>query len=349
MAITAAMVKELREATGAGMMDCKKVLVETNGDMEKAVAILREKGLAKAAKKADRLASEGLAGLIINDSFTKASLIEVNSETDFVAKNDKFIALVDDTLNLIQNNDIKDLDELNKATINGENFEEYLKSQIATIGENLVVRRFATISGEAINGYVHSNGKIAVAIAAKCGNADKEKVVEFLRNLAMHAAAMKPKVISYKELDPKFVEDELIALKGEFEKENEELVRLGKTLHHIPEYGSRLQIDEKAIKKAENEIKEELKKEGKPEKIWDKIIPGKLDRFFADNTVIDQRCTLLGQFYVMDDKKTVEQVIEEKSKELGDKIEITSYVRIEVGEGLEKKVDDFAAEVAAQL
>ena len=118
---------------------------------------------------------------------------------------------------------------------------------------------------------------------------------------------------------------------------------------HIPEYGSRLQINEEAIKKAENEIKEELKKEGKPEKIWDKIIPGKLDRFFADNTVIDQRCTLLGQFYVMDDKKTVEQVIEEKSKELGDKIEITSYVRIEVGEGLEKKVDDFAAEVAAQL
>ncbi len=336
MAITAAMVKELRETTGAGMMDCKKVLVETNGDMEKAVAILREKGLAKAAKKADRLASEGLAGLIINDSFTKASSIEVNSETDFVAKNDKFIALVDDTLKLIQNDNIKDLDELNKATINGENFEEYLKSQIATIGENLVVRRFATISGEAINGYVHSNGKIAVAIAAKCGNADKEKVVEFLKNLAMHAAAMKPKVISYKELDPKFVEDELIALKGEFEKENEEL-------------GSRLQIDEEAIKKAENEIKEELKKEGKPEKIWDKIIPGKLDRFFADNTVIDQRCTLLGQFYVMDDKKTVEQVIEEKSKELGDKIEITSYVRIEVGEGLEKKVDDFAAEVAAQL
>lgn len=349
MKITAAMVKELRETTGAGMMDCKKVLVETDGDVEKAVAILREKGLAKAAKKADRLASEGLAGLVINDDFTKASLIEVNSETDFVAKNDKFISLVNDTLNLIQNNDIKDIDELNKTTINGENFEEYLKSQIATIGENLVVRRFATVEGEVVNGYVHSNDKIAVAIAAKCGKADKEKVAEFLKNLAMHAAAMRPIVVSYKELDPKFVEDELAALKGEFEKENEEFARLGKTLHHIPEYGSKLQINDEVIKKAEDEIKEELKKEKKPEKIWDKIIPGKLDRFFADNTVIDQRCTLLGQFYVMDDKKTVEQVIEEKSKELGDKIEITSYVRIEVGEGLEKKADDFAAEVAAQL
>lgn len=349
MDISAAMVKELRETTGAGMMDCKKALVEAGGDMEKAVDLLREKGLGKAAKKADRLASEGLAGLVINDDFTKASLVEINSETDFVAKNDTFVSLVDSTVKHIQESGVKTVDELNSSKFNGETFEEHLKSQIATIGENLVVRRFETIQGEVVNGYVHSNGRVAVAIAAKCGKADKEKVSEFLRNLAMHAAAMKPSVISYKDLDLDFVKKETIALAAELEKENEELVRLGKTLNHIPEFASRIQLTDEVIEKAKEDIKKELAAEGKPEKIWDKILPGKLERFIADNTVLDQRLTLLGQFYVMDDKKTVEQVIEEKSKELGDKIELISYVRFEVGEGLEKKVDNFAEEVAAQI
>jgi len=140
-----------------------------------------------------------------------------------------------------------------------------------------------------------------------------------------------------------------VGLTPEIEKENEELKRLGKPLHHIPEYASRCQIGEAELAKATKAIEEELKAEGKPEKIWDKIIPGKIERFYADNTVLDQRLTLLGQFYVMDDKKTIEQVIEEKSKELGGKIEIVKYVRFELGEGLEKKVDDFAAEVAAQI
>ncbi|CZE50568.1 translation elongation factor Ts [Campylobacter geochelonis] len=349
MEISAAMVKELRESTGAGMMDCKKALVETDGDMQKAVDLLREKGLGKAAKKADRLASEGLVGLVINDNNTKATVVEINSETDFVAKNDKFINLVNDTVAQIQNNDIKYLDCLQSSTINGEKFEDFLKSQIATIGENIVVRRFATVEDDAVSGYIHSNGRVAVIIAAKFGKADKTKVVEFLRQLCMHAAAMKPSVISYKDLDLEFVEKEFLALKGELEKENEELVRLGKPLHHIPEFASRLQLSDDVVAKATEKIKEELKAEGKPEKIWDRILPGKVDRFFADNTVLDQRLTLLGQFYVLDDKKTVEQIIEEKSKELGDTITLTSYVRFEVGEGLEKKVDDFAAEVAAQI
>ncbi|NLK66032.1 MAG: elongation factor Ts [Campylobacteraceae bacterium] len=349
MAISAAMVKELRELSGAGMMDCKKALVETNGDMDKAVEYLREKGLGQAAKKADRLASEGLAGLEINSNFTKASLVEINSETDFVAKNDTFVSLVNSTVKHIQESGVKTLEELNASKFDGKTFEEALKSQIAIIGENLVVRRFETIEGEVVNGYVHSNGRVAVAIAAKCGNADKEKVSEFLRNLAMHAAAMKPSVISYKELDVDFVEKEAVALAAELEKENEELVRLNKPLHNIPQYASRIQLTDAVLAQAKKDIEKELADEGKPEKIWDKIIPGKMDRFIADNTVLDQRLTLLGQFYVMDDKKTVEQVIEEKSKELGDKIELTSYVRFEVGEGLEKKVDNFAEEVAAQI
>ncbi|QKF64253.1 translation elongation factor Ts [Campylobacter corcagiensis] len=347
MDITAGMVKELRESTGAGMMDCKKALVETDGDMQKAVDLLREKGLGKAAKKADRLATEGLTGIIVEDQ--KATLVEINSETDFVAKNDKFINLVDSTVKHIHENNIKTNDELNSSTINGTKFEDYLKSEIATIGENLVVRRFATVEGEVVNGYIHSNGRVAVAIAAKTGGADKEKVSELLRNLAMHAAAMKPSVISYEELDLDFVEKELIALKGELEKENEELTRLGKPLNHIPKFASRLQLTDDVIAQAKKDIEDELKSEGKPEKIWANIIPGKLARFEADNTVLDQRLTLLGQFYVMDDKKTVEQVIKEKSKELGGNIEITSYVRFEVGEGLEKKQEDFAAEVAAQM
>ena len=349
MEISAQMVKELRESTGAGMLECKKALVETAGDMEKAVDWLREKGLGKAAKKADRLASEGLAQVLINSDCTTGSLIEVNSETDFVAKNEKFVDMVKKTINQIQAKGLKTIDELNASEIDGVKFEDYLKNQIATIGENLVVRRFDTIKGEVLSGYLHSNGRVAVVIAASCGGADKAKVGEFLKSLCMHAAAMKPSVISYNEFDKDFIEKEVVALKAELEKENEELVRLGKPLHKIPEFGSKSQITDEVIARVTQDLKAELKKQNKPEQIWDKIIPGQIDRFFADNTILDQRLTLLGQFFVMDDKKTIEQVIAEKSKELGGNIVITSYVRYEVGEGLEKKVDDFAAEVAAQI
>lgn len=352
MQISSSMVKELRESTGAGMMECKKALVETNGDMQKAVDYLRQKGLGKAAKKADRLASEGLVSFVIDKELTKATVVEVNSETDFVAKNAQFISLVENTAKHIQENSIKTSDELNNSNINGTKFDEYLKTQIATIGENIVVRRFATIEQKngVVSGYIHSNSRVAVIISATCdGVKDKEKVAEFLRHLCMHAAAMKPQVISYKDLDKEFVEKEFIALKAELEKDNEELARLGKTLHHIPQFASRLQLSDEVMQKAENDIKSELKAEGKPEKIWNHILPGKMDRFIADNTILDQRLTLLGQFFVMDDKKTIQQVIEDKSKELGGVITITNYVRFEVGEGLEKKTDDFAAEVAAQI
>lgn len=353
MEITAQMVKELRETTGAGMMDCKKALSEAGGDMQKAIDLLREKGLGQAAKKADRLASEGLVSVEVCAECKKATISEINSETDFVAKNAQFQVLTKDTTAHIQNKGIASVEELNASEINGVKFEDYFKGQIATIGENLVVRRFETITAcekGVVNGYVHSNGRVGVLIGATCDSAEvAKKAQDFIRNLCMHAAAMKPSVISYKDLDKDFVEKEYIALKAELEKENEELKRLGKTLHNVPQFASRLQLSDEVIKKAEEDIKAELKAEGKPEKIWDKIIPGKLERFYADNTVLDQRLTLLGQFYVMDDKKTVEQVIAEKSKELGGKIEIVKYVRFELGDGLEKKVDDFAAEVAAQI
>ena len=327
MEISAQMVKELRESTGAGMMDCKKALTEANGDMEKAVDILREKGLGQAAKKADRLASEGLVSVVVCDHCKTATISEINSETDFVAKNAQFQNLTKDTTAHIQINLIKDVESLNSSVINGVKFEDYFKSQIATIGENLVVRRFETIKADdkgVVNGYVHSNGRVGVLIGLACESAEiASKAAEFARNLCMHAAAMKPSVISYKDLDKEFVEKEFIALRAELEKDNEELKRLGKPLHHIPEYASRCQIGDAEL--------------------------GKIERFYADNTVLDQRLTLLGQFYVMDDKKTIEQVVEEKGKELGGKIEVVKYVRFELGEGLEKKNEDFAAEVAAQI
>ena len=217
----------------------------------------------------------------------------------------------------------------------------------------MVVRRFETIKAGAngvLNGYLHSNGRVGVIIAAACDSEQTaEGAKEFIKNLCMHAAAMKPQVISYKELDPDFIEKEFLALKGEFEKENEEFVRLGKPLHKIPQFGSRAHLTDEILAKEIEILKDELRKQNKPEKIWDKILPGQIDRFIADNTQIDQRLTLLGQFYVMDDKKTVEQVIDEEAKKLGGKIEIVKYVRFEVGEGLEKKSEDFAAEVAAQI
>jgi len=353
MEISAQMVKELRESTGAGMMDCKKALVETDGDMDKAVDLLREKGLGKAAKKADRLASEGLVSVEVGADHKIATISEINSETDFVAKNQNFINLVKNTTLHIQTKGISSVEELNSSVINGVKFDEHLKSQIATIGENLVVRRFETIKAGAngvLNGYLHSNGRVGVIIAAACDSEQTaEGAQELIKNLCMHAAAMKPQVISYKELDPDFIEKEFLALKGEFEKENEEFVRLGKPLHKIPQFGSRAHLSDEILAKEIEVLKDELRKQNKPEKIWDKILPGQIDRFIADNTQIDQRLTLLGQFYVMDDKKTVEQVIDEEAKKLGGKIEIVKYVRFEVGEGLEKKSEDFAAEVAAQI
>lgn len=355
--ISAQMVKELRESTGAGMMDCKNALKESNGDFDKAVQLLREKGLGKAAKKADRLAAEGLISVKVSDDFKTATLSEINSETDFVAKNEQFIALTKETTEHIQINDLKNNDELKNSKINGVAFEDYLKTQIATIGENLVVRRFETIKTNdqkgIVNGYIHTNGRVGVIIAANCENEEvAQKSKDFLKQLCMHIAAMKPSYLSYEELDMDFIENEYKALVAELEKENEERRRLkdpNKPEHKIPKFASRKQLNETILKQVEDDIKAELKAQNKPEKIWANIIPGKINSFIADNSQLDNKLTLMGQFYVMDDKKTIEQVIAQKEQEFGGKIQIVKFVRFEVGEGLEKKTEDFAAEVAAQM
>ncbi|MDA3967977.1 MULTISPECIES: translation elongation factor Ts [Helicobacter] len=351
--ISAQLVKQLREMTDAGMMDCKKALVETNGDIDKAVEYLREKGLSKAAKKADRVAAEGAINIKVASDFSKASMVEINSETDFVAKNDGFKELGVKTIDAIYDSNISSAEELHTLSLDGTKFEEYLKTQIAKIGENIVVRRIAKVSTSGngiVNAYVHSNGRVGVIIALKCNKAESVgKLADFTKNLCMHAAAMKPQVISYESFDMDFIKSEKTAIIAELEKENEELKRLGKPLHKIPQYISQAELSDEIIAQQTEKLKEELKSQGKPEAIWDKILPGQIERFKADSTILDQRLTLLGQFYVMDDKKTIQQVLNEKGSELGDEISVVEYIRFELGEGIEKQESNFADEVAAQL
>ncbi|MCE3039803.1 translation elongation factor Ts [Helicobacter anatolicus] len=351
--ISAQLVKQLREMTDAGMMDCKKALVETNGDLEKAMEFLREKGLSKAAKKADRIAAEGVISIKVSQDLKNAVMLEINSETDFVAKNDAFKALIEKTTQNTESQNITSVEKLQDAMIDGEKFSDYLNSQIAKIGENIVVRRLVNIKADnngIVTGYVHSNARVGVLLSVKCSSqANAQKISDLIRNICMHAAAMKPQVLNYNSFEKDFIEKEKVALKAELEKENEELKRLGKPLKAIPEFISRCELTQEVLQAQEAKLKEELKKQGKPEAIWDKIIPGQMDRFIADNTLIDQRLTLMGQFFVMDDKKTIAQIIEDKSREINDKIEILEYIRFELGEGIEKKVEDFASEVAAQI
>lgn len=345
-AISPKLVKELREKSGAGMMDCKKALQDAEGDIDLAMDKLREAGLGKAAKKAGNVAAEGLITILIDENNTKATMTEVNSQTDFVAKNDQFIDLTKEITSHVQSTGVSESEELLKTTINSTTFEEYLNAKIATIGENIVARKMVTISTDngVINGYVH-NGKVGVLISATCSDSAKEKTKDLLKKVAMHAASMKPTVISYKDLDPEFVQKENAAIIAEIENENEELVRLKKPLKRIPEFVSMSQLTEEALAAAKDKMKEELKTQNKPEKIWDKIIPGQIARFIEDNTQLDQQYALLSQKYVMDDKKTVAEAI----KECDESIELVDYIRFELGDGVEKKEEDFAAEVAKQM
>lgn len=351
--ISAQLVKQLREMTDAPMMDCKKALVETGGDIDKAVDFLREKGLSKASKKADRIASEGVISMKIAPDFGKASLLEINSETDFVAKNDSFIALVSKTTDVVFDKELDTMQDLETISIDNTKFSEFFQQNIAKIGENIVLRRFQTLKANAqtvINGYVHTNKRVGVLITLRFGKEEnRAKAIELAKSLAMHAAAMKPQTISYKDFAPDFIEKEKVALVAELEKENEELARLKKPLHKIPRFVSQKELTAEILKSEEEHLKEELKAQNKPEAIWDRIIPGQMERFVADNTLLDQRLTLLGQFFILDDKKRVEQILSESGKAADDVFSIIDYVRFELGEGIEKKENDFAAEVAAQL
>jgi elongation factor Ts len=342
-------IKKLRETTSAGMMDCKKALAETDGDFDAAIAWLREKGLGAAAKKASKVAAEGVVSVQSSDN--KAVIIEVNSQTDFVAQNEVFQGVVAEITQHAFDNSLATAEEINNSEIGGQPFAEYLSLKIATIGENLVVRRAGMIASDdetvAINGYVHANSRVAVLLGAKCEDKETaDKVKAELKNVAMHAAAMSPSTLSYKDFDAQFVADETAGRIEKVKKENEELVRLGKALKNVPQYVSRQQLTEEVIAEAKAAIEAELAAEGKPEKIWDKIVPGKVERFISDNTLLDQELALLDQKYVMDDSVTIAQHIEKIS---GGKAQITDFIRLEVGEGIEVEEEDFAAEVAKQM
>jgi len=348
MAVTAAQVKELRAATDAPMMDCKKALVESDGDMTKATEWLKERGIAKAAKKAGRIAAEGLAGIVIADDFSKATVIEINSETDFVAQNEGFQNLVKDSAQEIYANQPADVDAFNASTF-GASFAEAVNK----IGEKIELRRFSTLNADsktALNGYIHSNNRIAVIIKAEC---DSEKTAEGMRDIlkqvAMHTSAMKPTTLTYKDFDAAYVEGETKGRIEALKKENEELSRLKKPLKNVPTYISKMQLTDEVMAQAETDIKAKLKEQGKPEKIWDKIVPGQIARFILDNTMLDQEQALLNQQYVLDDKLTVAEAIDAAAASLGGTANITEFIRLEVGDGIEKKEDDFAAEVAAQM
>ena len=341
---TPKLIKELREKTGAGMLDCKKALNECDGDLEKSIAHLRESGLSKAAKKSSNVAAEGLIAILVNESSTKITMAEINAQTDFVAKNTEFIELTKAITSQVSTHNCSSKEELLATTINGENFETYLNGRIAIIGENIVPRNMVNVEANVVNGYVHL-GRVGVVLGATCDENAKEKAVDLLKKVAMHAASMKPTVISYKDLDASFIDSENKAIIADIEKDNEERVRLGKPLLNIPQFVSRQQLTDEAINIAKEEMKQELLAQGKPEKIIDNILKGKISRWITDNSQLDTKNALLSQAYVMDDSKSVEEAI----AEVDASIKITSYERFELGAGIEKKEEDFAAEVAAQM
>ena len=294
MAITAGDIAKLRASTGAGMMDCKKALEEAGGDMDKAVDILRKKGVMKAAKRADKVAAEGLTH--VEAKGDTAVIVEVNSETDFVAKNDNFKKLMAEVTNHLFTVQPKNLDEAMKQPMTGGTgtVEEYFTNVTATIGEKISLRRFEVVkkaADEAFGAYVHMGGKISVLVVLK-GATDES----LAGDVAMHVAAANPKYIR------------------------------------------RDQVDTSVLKKEEEIYSEQLKAQGKPEKMIVNILKGKMEKFYSEVCVLEQP-------YIKDEEKTVQKYLDSR----GAGITVTKMYRYELGEGLEKKSCDFAAEVAEQL
>ena len=316
--ITAAEVNNLRKSTGAGMMDCKNALVEAEGNFEKAVEILRKKGQKIAAKRADRDTSEGAVIAKVNDNHTQGAIISLNCETDFVAKNDSFVALATEFAGIAVNQNSKE--EFLNADFGGMTVAEKLIEQTGVIGEKLDIGAFEKVAGEFVGSYIHAGNKIA-ALTVLSANADGAAVVA--KDVAMQAAAMGATTLSYKDFDPEFVASETAARIAVIEKDNIELGRLGKTLKNVPTFISRSQLTDAVIEQTKVKLQEELKAEGKPEAIWDRILPGKLERFIADNTTLDQEQCLLDQNFIKDEKQSVAQYV----KTIGD-VTVSDFKRV---------------------
>ena len=321
--IKAADVKKLRDMTGAGMMDCKKALVEANGNFDEAISILRKKGQKVAAKRADRESAEGVAIAVLNDDKTKAVVFTLNCETDFVAKNNDFVNLAKKMGEVAINYSNKD--EFLSAPFDGGTINDKVIEQTGVIGEKIEIGDFESLEASYIGSYIHANNKIAAIVGF---NKKVDGIEQVARDIAMQVAAMKPAVLSYKDFTPEFLKSETEARIAAIEKDNIELARLGKTLKHVPKYISKAQLPNEVIEQAKLEIIEELKKQGKPEKIWDRILPGKLQRFINDNTTADKELCLLDQDFIKDGNITIENYI----KSISDDLEITGFKRVALGE-----------------
>ena len=309
MAVTASMVKELREMTGAGMMDCKKALSATDGDFDKAIEFLREKGLATAEKKAGRIAAEGLVATTIKDGDKVAAIVEVNAETDFVAKNEVFQTFVKEVVEQAADTDAADIDAFKAekwALDTSMTVDEKLAAMIAKIGENMNIRRFEKIVSEdgIVVSYIHAAGKIGVLVEAKT-ESDDERVKEALKNVAMQVAALNPKYVSTDDVPEEY-------------KEHEKEILIA-------------------------QAKNDPKNANKPENIIEKMITGRLAKELKEICLLEQ------EYVKAENKETVSKYLEMVSKEVGTPVELKRFVRFETGEGLEKKNEDFAAEVAAQM
>ncbi|MBQ2897138.1 MAG: elongation factor Ts [Clostridia bacterium] len=292
MAFTASDVKDLREKTGCGMMDCKKALTEADGDMDKAIEILREKGMAKAVKKSGRIAAEGLVDIVVEGGV--GAMIEVNSETDFVAKNEEFVTMVKDFAKQVITNNPADVEALLASTIQGATVKDILTEKIAKIGENMNVRRFARFEGNVVD-YIHMGGKIGVMVKVEA-DLSNTGAVTAAKDAAMQIAAMNPLYM-----------DKSVVPAEDVEKEKNIILA---------------------------QIKEDPKMANKPENILEKMVDGKINKFFEENCLLQQK-------FVKDDKVSVEKYLAANG------VKLIDYVRFEKGEGLEKKEDDFAAEVAS--
>ena len=304
--ITVQDINELRHMTGAGMMDFKKALTEAEGDKDKAIQILREKGLATQAKKAGRVAAEGLALALVNDTHTVGAVVEVNIETDFAAKNPKFKEFVEAVAQTVIEQDPKDLDALNAATIAGgsNTVAEALQELFLSIRVNMKIRRFARLTGDAVVPYIHQGGLAGALVAANTTAGASEPVLEALKDLDFQVAAMHPEFLKRED---------------------------------VPQ--SRVDEEKEIILK---QMEEDPKMASKPEQAKVKIAEGKLGKMYSE-------ICLLEQAFVKENKLSVKQYVDTKAKEAGAPIDVTAFVCFELGEGIEKKADDFAAEVASMI
>jgi elongation factor Ts len=318
--ISAADVKKLREATGAGMMDCKKALIEAAGDFDKAIDVLRKKGQKIAAKRADRDSTEGVAVTRINGDNTFGVAIVLACETDFVGKNDSFVALGGQFADIALNH--TDKESFLAADFGGMTVADKLIEQTGVIGEKLEITSFERLEASYVGAYTHI-GKIAALVGLS--NAVENAAI-LSKDVAMQVASMGATSLSYKDFDPAFVAAETEARIAVIEKDNIELGRLGKTLKNVPQYISMSQLSDAVMAEAEEAAKAELKAEGKPAQIWDRILPGKMERFISDNTTLDTEQCLLDQAFIKDEKKNVATYV----KTYGD-VSVSGFKRVTLG------------------